>query len=158
HRTGLEKQVHQHGLAAADLAVNVEAARRRLILVRKQPAEQALLAHRLVAGKPPFEIGEGVGDFRLRRVGLDRAGRDQGLILAAEGIGGGRQHGPPYGPSRPKIASREFVRWVCGNLCGRYASPEADPDTGVFPAKADRVCRGLSALALEYRITRSRPG
>ncbi len=46
-RTVLEEQVHQHGFAAADFAVNIEAARRPLVLVGKQPAEQALLAERL---------------------------------------------------------------------------------------------------------------
>ena len=58
-RTVLEKQVHQHGLAAADFAVNVEPARRRIVLVGEQPAEQALLAQRLVARKPLLEVAEG---------------------------------------------------------------------------------------------------
>src|ERR1700733_12692232 len=57
-RTVLKEHVHQHSLAAADLAMDVEAARRRLLLVGKQPAEQALLANRLVAGKPLLEIGK----------------------------------------------------------------------------------------------------
>ena len=59
----LEKQVHQHGLAAADVAVNVEAARRRAVLVGKQPAEQALLAQRLVAREPLLESGKGLRGF-----------------------------------------------------------------------------------------------
>ena len=92
-RTVLEEQVHQHGLAAADFAVNVEAARRRLVLVGKQPAEQALLAQRLVVRKPLLEFGQGLGGLLLRGVGLDRAGGNQGLIMGAERGGRGRQHG-----------------------------------------------------------------
>ena len=40
-RALLKEQIHQHGLAAADLAMNVKPARRRLALVAEQPAEQA---------------------------------------------------------------------------------------------------------------------
>ena len=43
-RTVLKEHIHQHGLAAADLAMNVEPARRRLVLVAEQPPEQAQLA------------------------------------------------------------------------------------------------------------------
>ena len=86
--TVLEEQVHQHGLAAADLAMDVEAARRRLVLVGEQAAEQALLAQRLVAREPLLERGKGLGGARLRGVGLDRAGGDEGLIMGAErGVG-----------------------------------------------------------------------
>src|SRR6266702_7966695 len=57
-RTVLEKQVHQHGLAAPDLAMNVETAWRRLVLVGKQPAKQALLAHWRVAREPLPDVSE----------------------------------------------------------------------------------------------------
>ena len=72
-RALLKEQIHQHGLAAPDFAVDVEAARRRLVLVGEQPAQQALLAQRLVAGEPRLEVGEGLGGRRLRGIGLDRA-------------------------------------------------------------------------------------
>src|SRR5258708_1084811 len=43
-RALLKKHVHQHGLAAPDFPVDVKPSRRRLALVRKQPAQQTLLA------------------------------------------------------------------------------------------------------------------
>src|SRR5882672_82937 len=46
-RALLKEQIHQHGLAAPDFAVNVETTWRRLVLVREQPAQQTLLAQRL---------------------------------------------------------------------------------------------------------------
>src|SRR3984885_5679466 len=114
--TLLKKQIHQHGLAATDLAMNVEAARRRLVLVRKQPAQQTLLAHRLVARKPPLEIREGLGSLRLRGVGFDGAGGDEGLVMGAERGGRGRQHGSLYGPNTEKNASQEMVQGLCACL------------------------------------------
>ena len=72
-RALLEEQVHQHGLAAADVAMNIEPARRRLVVIAEQPLEQALLAHGLVAGKPLLQPGKGFRRARLRRIGLDRA-------------------------------------------------------------------------------------
>ena len=106
-RRVLKEQVHQHGLAAADLAMNVKPARRRLALVAEQPAEQAELLRRLVARKPLLERGECLGGFRLRRIGLDRAGGNQRLILCVERGGVGRQHGPLSASSVAEIASRE---------------------------------------------------
>ena len=73
HLALLEEQVHQHGLAAPDLAMDVEPAWRRLVLVGEQPAEQALLAPRLVAGQPRLEVRECIGGHGLRRISLDRA-------------------------------------------------------------------------------------
>src|SRR3974390_2010968 len=112
-RALLEKQIHQHGLAAPDVAVNVEAARRRFVLVGKQPAEQALLAKRLVTGKPLFEIGKGLCDFFLRGVWLYRSGRDESLIMRAERGGRGRQHGLFLRPKPEEIASRELGQALC---------------------------------------------
>src|ERR1700744_1420743 len=85
----LEKQVHQHGLAAADLTIDIEAVGWATILafVGKQPAEQALLARRLISGKPFLERREGLRGLGLRGIRLDRSGSDQGLILLVEGIG-----------------------------------------------------------------------
>src|SRR5260221_1269839 len=105
----LKKQVHQHGLAAPDIAMNIESARRRAVLVGKQPAQQALLAQGLVAREPPLKVREGVSGLRLRGVGLDHAGGDEGLIMGAERGGwSGQQHGPSYGLNIKEIASREL--------------------------------------------------
>ena len=54
-RAVVKEHVHQHGLAAADFAMNVEPARRRLVLVGEKPPEQALLACGLVARQPLVE-------------------------------------------------------------------------------------------------------
>src|SRR5882724_10005540 len=105
----LKEQIHQHGFAAADVAMNIKPARRRLVLVSEKPAEQALLAQRPVAREPVLERAEGLRGERLRGFGLDRAGGDQNLIMGAERGGRGGQHGPSYGPKREKIASRELV-------------------------------------------------
>jgi hypothetical protein len=91
--------------------MNVKPARRRLILVGEQPAEQALLAQRLVAGKPLFERGKRLGGIGLRRIGLDRAGGNQRLILRAERGGVGRQHGPLSASSEQKL---QAVNWCWG--------------------------------------------
>src|SRR5438552_11694070 len=101
--TLLKKQVHQHGLAAPDLAMNVEAWWRRLVLVRKQPAKQALLAYRHVVRKPLLEVRECLGGLRLRGVGLDRGGGNEALIMGAERGGWGRQHGPLTASTRRKL-------------------------------------------------------
>src|SRR5882724_6677451 len=90
----LKKHIHQHGLAAPDVAVNIKAARRRLVLVREQPAKQALLAQGLVARKLLLEAREGFGGLGLRGVGFNRAGGDEGLIMGAERGGWCVQHGP----------------------------------------------------------------
>src|SRR5882724_1521390 len=57
-RALLKKHVHQHGFAAPDIAMNVEATRRRGVLVGEQAADQALPAQRLVAPKPLLKVGE----------------------------------------------------------------------------------------------------
>ena len=80
----LEEQIHQHGLAAPDFAVNIKAARRGTVLVGKQPAQQPLPACRPVVRKPLVKRSKGFGDLRLRGVGLDRAGRHQRLIMGVE--------------------------------------------------------------------------
>src|SRR5580692_11103222 len=40
HRTRFEEQIHQHRLAAPDVAVDVEALERRLLAVAEQPAQR----------------------------------------------------------------------------------------------------------------------
>ncbi|MHC2510775.1 hypothetical protein ACVII1_006013 [Bradyrhizobium elkanii] len=98
-RALLEEQIHQHGLAAADLAVDVEPARRLVVLVAaEQPPEQALLALRLVAREPFIQRAERLGGAGLRGIGLDRAGGDQGLVVLEKGTGRGGQHEPTLRP------------------------------------------------------------
>ena len=82
--TVLEEQIHQHGLAAADLAMDVEPVRRLVLVAAEQAAEQALLALRLVAREPLVERRIGLGDLGLRGIRLDGAGCDLGLIGLAE--------------------------------------------------------------------------
>src|SRR6202012_5469896 len=64
----LEKQVHQHGLATPDLAIDIQPARRATILalIGKYPAEQPLLARRLIGGKPFLKRSEGLRGLGLR--------------------------------------------------------------------------------------------
>src|SRR6266436_2882192 len=109
-RTVLKKQIHQHGLAAPDLAMNVEAAWRRLVLVGKQPAKQALLAQRRIARKPLLEVRERHGGLRLRGVGLDRPGGDEALIMGAERGGRGRQHGPFTPSTQRKLQAKNWCK------------------------------------------------
>lgn len=81
----LEEQIHQHGLAATDLAMDVETARRLvLVAVFEETAEQALLARRLVVRKPRVECRIGLGDLGLRRIRFDLAGSDLGLVFRVE--------------------------------------------------------------------------
>src|SRR5262249_3020540 len=144
----LEEQVHQHGLAAPDLAMDVEPARRRLVLVGEQPAEQALLLDRLVAGKPLLQFRKGFRRAALRRIGLDRARRDEGFVMGVEGGGRGREHGPLSASAREKLQA--------GNWAGGYAPRH---HSLACPALAGHpVRRGLSAQALtflEYWIART---
>lgn len=81
----LKEQIHQHGLAASDLAVDVEPARRIvLVAVAEQAAEQARLARGVIARKPLVQRRIGLRDLGLGRIRLDRAGRDQRLVFASE--------------------------------------------------------------------------
>src|SRR3974390_754772 len=163
-RALLEKQIHQHGLAAPDVAVNVEAARRRFVLVGKQPAEQALLAKRLVTGKPLFEIGKGLCDFFLRGVWLYRSRRDESLIMRAERGGRGRQHGLFLRPKPEEIASRELVQALCqatgraryerGMQCARHIRTKRRRRR-LLPASATRSISGTFSGGIGNRLTRS---
>src|SRR6476646_9748204 len=83
--------------------MNVKPARRRLALVAEQPSQQTELARRLVARQPLFKRGERFGGLCLRRIGLDRAGGNQRLILCVERGGVGRQHGPLSASSVRKL-------------------------------------------------------
>ena len=74
----LEEQVHQHGLAAADGAENIEPLGRRLG-AREQAAKPFAAAP---VPQRARRVVEPRGDRGLRRVGLDHAGREQGAILS----------------------------------------------------------------------------
>src|SRR4051794_33769776 len=108
HWTVFEEHVHQHGLAAADVAVDVEASRRRPVAVREQPAEQSLLAHGLIAGEPLLQVLQRRGGRLLRRVGLDCARRNQGLVLGAERAGRSRQHVSLTASTRAKMQAENW--------------------------------------------------
>ena len=93
-----EEQVHQHRLAAADLAVDVEALRCRRVsgrVVADQAGEPAA-----DPARRPGRLGQGRGQFvvqslqrrdrrGLRRVRRDRAGGEQGGVgIAGAGMAG----------------------------------------------------------------------
>ena len=111
----LKEQVHQHGLAAADLAVDVEPARRRLVLVGKQPAEQTLLAPRLVARQPLFKRRKGLRGLAPAR-DRPRSRRRQ----RAPGSGRGRKWArwtawPTLPPEREGNCKRANCGWGYAN-------------------------------------------
>ncbi len=85
-RARMEKQIHQHGLAAADVAVDVQPLDRfRLLAVAEQPAEQSVLAGGgAIVRKPRLERAQGIGGDSLRRIGFDFAGGHKRLILGLE--------------------------------------------------------------------------
>src|SRR5712664_872475 len=136
----LKKHIHQHGLAAPDVAVDIEAARRRLVLVREQPAKQALLTQGLVARKPLREAREGFGGFGLRGVGFKRAGGDEGLIMGVERGGWCGQHGPLTAPGQRKLQAGIWDGGYADARIGGAApalSKPSYPPTG--PALAGRM-------------------
>ena len=92
HRTVVEKQVHQHGLAASDLAINVEPARSSRILVGEQALQQPATS-RPVSRKAGFQPGIGFDSLSLRRIGLDRACGNERLIVPTERGWGKSIHG-----------------------------------------------------------------
>ncbi len=86
-RRGREEQVHQHGLAAADLAENVKALDRfRLVCARaEQPAERGRLAREMTLGEPLFELRKLVDDRLLGAVAFDLSSGDARRILHRDG-------------------------------------------------------------------------
>ncbi len=78
-----EEFVHQHGLATADLAVDVEAARGAPAST-EEPRKQTAAASRGVVGKGAIEGFKPTDDGRLRRVGAERPGRDEVTIAVGE--------------------------------------------------------------------------
>src|SRR5262249_52328953 len=89
HRARGEEQIHQHGLAAADVAENVEALGRAgaVLGAAEYPAEGGRLARQPMLGEARVEARE-AGDARfLCRVALELAGDDEGSVTVADGIG-----------------------------------------------------------------------
>ena len=86
-RRGLEEQVHQHGLAAADLAVDVEPLDRLLLALAgaEQPAERRRFARQPMLAQPPFQLAQEIDRARLRGVALDLSGGDQRRVLRFDG-------------------------------------------------------------------------
>ena len=88
----IKKQIHQHGLATPDLAMNVKAMHGGCVLVREQPLQQSA-ATGLVAGEAHLKRGKGLDGRCLGRIGLDGACGDESLIMPAEGGGRRSVHG-----------------------------------------------------------------
>ena len=82
-----EEQIHQHGLAAADLAENVEALDRllRALARAEQPAERGRFARQPMLGEPRFERASWSTHRFLGGVALDLSGGDEGRILHRDG-------------------------------------------------------------------------
>src|SRR5882724_5660077 len=141
----LKKHIHQHGLAAPDVAVNIEAARRRLVLVREQPAKQALLAQGLVARKLLLEAREGFGGLGLRGVGFNRARGDEGLIMGAERGGWCVQHGPLTTLGQRKLQAGIWGWGYAGARIGdaapAFRKPSYPPTGPIFGRPDDRLQR-----------------
>src|SRR5438067_7477739 len=87
HRRGLEEQVHHHGLAAADLAVDVKPFDRRLTLLvaAEEPAERGRLARQAMHREALFEPGQSRCERRLRRVAREHTVSNEGRVLVADG-------------------------------------------------------------------------
>ncbi len=82
HGRGLEEEVHQHGLAAPDAAVDVDPGeplvRLRRLAPEAEPAERHLLAGaRVVVPEPHGEKLQLLHGRALRRVGVDLARGDE---------------------------------------------------------------------------------
>ena len=80
----LEEQVHQHGLAAADLAENVEPLDRILAALPRaeQPAERGRFACKPMFAQPPIKRVKFPKDCLLGDIPFDLAGRDAGRVKA----------------------------------------------------------------------------
>ena len=81
--------VHHHGLAASDLAMNVEPARRWRAAGGEDPAKGAPLGGETTLGERSIETIEPVGKGGLSGIAAERPGRDQGPVAGRERSGGG---------------------------------------------------------------------
>ena len=96
---GLEKKIHQHRLAAANVSVDVEAlkGRPRLFAFSEKPTERRRFARQPVLVDALLECRQPPAQHCLTGIGLDFSGRDERRVACAEGF-------------RHETKSR---RWVC---------------------------------------------
>ena len=88
HFARREEQIHQHGLAAADVAVDVEALHRAgRLAAREQPAERGRLARQPVLRQRLLQRRQPADELGLGGVGLDLAGGDERGVTGGEGVG-----------------------------------------------------------------------
>ena len=87
YRERLEKQVHQHGLAAADRAPDVEPARRCGIAPAEQPAQRARLAGEPVAAQALRQGFELAQKRDLCRVAFERTAAHESVVRAVMDFG-----------------------------------------------------------------------
>ena len=87
HRARGEEQIHQHGLAAPDVTVNVEASDRALLplVLAEQPAKLRGLPRKPMLREPLFEPRESCGERFLRGIAFDLAIADQGGVTFGDG-------------------------------------------------------------------------
>src|SRR5262249_47688942 len=88
-RARAKEQIHEHGLAAADIAEDVEALRRTGVVLAapEQPPQSRRLARQPLVLEARIETGEPGGDRLLRGVALDLACSDEGSVEVANGGG-----------------------------------------------------------------------
>src|SRR6185312_6847552 len=86
---GLEKKIHQHRLAAADLSVDVKALdwRTRLFAFSEEPAKRRRFARQPVLIDPLLKRRQSPAQHGLAGIGLDLSGRNERRIAGAEGFG-----------------------------------------------------------------------
>ena len=115
HRTRLEEQVHQHGLAAADFAVDVETLHGSLAdAAAEQPAQRRAGAPSGARLRAARARRSGASRLLLRRVALDFPGGDQVFVEFADGHGGRVRRGlrrPRIGPGGCRQASPQIGRF-----------------------------------------------
>ncbi len=117
HRHGFKEQVDQHGLAAADRAVDVEAAdfRDGVVAAGEQPAERRGLAGETANGEALLQLRERGHHLGLARIGHDVAGCHARDIARSEHRAAGLRHKlhnglPPYCGARLASARRARKR------------------------------------------------
>ena len=90
HRARGEEQVHQHGLAAPDVAVNIKPLDRAFVAFREQPAQMRGLAGEPMMREPRLEPRQPGRDGLLRGVAFDLAFADEGGVSLGD-CGGHRR-------------------------------------------------------------------
>ena len=82
HRARVEEQIHQHGFAATDVAVDVKAldSRRALVAAAEHPSERRRFSRQAMFGNLGFELGKLIDDGKLRGVTLNQVVRRAGGV------------------------------------------------------------------------------